>query len=53
MENGEKTWTYGFYKYRPIGEDSTKDLFIKFSDDGTVSSYSFNTTEQEKKKISD
>ncbi|MDY0362221.1 MAG: outer membrane protein assembly factor BamE [Desulforegulaceae bacterium] len=50
MENGEKTWTYGFYKYRSIGESSTKDLLIKFSSKGIVSSYSFNTTELEEKK---
>lgn len=50
MENGKKTWTYGFYKYRSIGESSTKDLFIKFSADGKVFSYSFNTTEQEEHK---
>jgi hypothetical protein len=50
MENGEKTWTYGYYKYRPIGQDSTKDLFIKFSDKGIVSSYSFNTTAVEENK---
>jgi outer membrane protein assembly factor BamE (lipoprotein component of BamABCDE complex) len=49
VENGSKTWTYGFYKYRAIGDSSTKDLVVKFSKQGTVDSYNFNTTEPEEK----
>ncbi|MGM0418109.1 MAG: outer membrane protein assembly factor BamE domain-containing protein [Thermodesulfobacteriota bacterium] len=48
VENGSKTWTYGYYKYRSIGESSTKDLVVKFNKDGTVDSYNFNTTEPDK-----
>ena len=37
-------WTYGRYTYRLIGETDTKDLVIKFNNEGKVSSYTFNTT---------
>lgn len=47
MENGKKTWTYGYYKYRLIGQTDTKDLVITFNDDGTVAAYTFNTTEKQ------
>jgi hypothetical protein len=45
LENGKKTWTYGYYKYRLFGPTDTKDLVITFNKDNTVYSYSFNTTE--------
>lgn len=48
MENGTVVWTYGRYTYRLVGETDTKDLVIKFSKDGKVSSYTFNTTANEK-----
>lgn len=44
VESGTATWTYGYYKYRLGGETRTKDLVIYFNKDGTVSSYSFNTS---------
>lgn len=46
LESGKKTWTYGYYKYRLIGQADTKDLVITFNNDGTVASYTFNTTEK-------
>ncbi|MDD5157695.1 hypothetical protein [Sulfurimonas sp.] len=48
MENGITMWTYGRYTYRLIGETDTKDLVIKFNKDGKVSSYTFNSTVNEK-----
>ncbi|DAB27368.1 MAG: hypothetical protein A2513_11145 [Sulfurimonas sp. RIFOXYD12_FULL_33_39] len=44
IENGVRMWTYGRYTYRLIGETDTKDLVIKFNNEGKVSSYTFNTT---------
>jgi outer membrane protein assembly factor BamE (lipoprotein component of BamABCDE complex) len=44
LENGVRTWTYGHYTYRLIGNADTKDLVIKFSSDKVVSSYTFNET---------
>lgn len=44
LENGRKTWTYGYYKYRAFGPTDTKDLYITFNDDNTVASYTFNKT---------
>jgi len=49
VESGLTTWTYGYYKYRLGGETRTKDLVIYFNKDGTVSSYSFNTSFPEEK----
>ena len=47
IENGERTWTYGKYHYSVFSEASTRDLVIHFNDQGTVTSYSFNTTEHQ------
>ena len=49
LEDGNKTWTYGYYKYRLFGESTTRDLVVRFDSDGVVSSYSFNTTDIEEK----
>lgn len=45
LEDGQRTWTYGRYRYRLFGQASTEDLVIRFDDSGVVTSYSFNTTE--------
>ncbi|MBU2590685.1 MAG: outer membrane protein assembly factor BamE [Nitrospinota bacterium] len=45
IEDGSPTWTYGKYNYRILGDSSTKDLVIRFDDNGVVTSYVFNTTE--------
>lgn len=49
VDAGSLTWTYGYYRYRLFGETRTKDLVIEFSKDGTVSSYTFNTSFPEEK----
>lgn len=43
-ENGVTMWTYGRYTYYLLDEADTKDLVIKFNDDNTVRSYTFNKT---------
>lgn len=48
IENGVTMWTYGRYTYRLIGETDTKDLVVKFDNDGKVKSYTFNETVDEK-----
>lgn len=44
IEDGNETWTYGYYQYKLIGETLTKDLVIRFGPDNIVKSYSFNET---------
>ncbi len=45
LEDGQRTWTYGRYRYSIFKDASTKDLVIRFDRKGVVSSYTFNTTE--------
>ena len=45
LEDGKRTWAYGFYKYRLFGESTTRDLVIRFDSNGIVSSYTFNTND--------
>ena len=47
LEDGNRIWTYGYYKYRLLGETTTRDLVIRFDSNGIVSSYTFNTSEIE------
>jgi len=43
-DSGDPTWTYGYYKYRLIGESATKDLVIRFGAGGNVKSFTLNTS---------
>ncbi|MCE5251062.1 outer membrane protein assembly factor BamE [bacterium] len=45
IEDGKKTWTYGYYKYRLFGTSTTRDLVVRFDSKGVVTSYTFNTTD--------
>jgi outer membrane protein assembly factor BamE (lipoprotein component of BamABCDE complex) len=45
IEDGQRTWTYGKYRYGFIDGKSAKDLIIRFDRNNVVSSYTFNTTE--------
>ena len=45
IEDGKRTWTYGKYRWSVFGDDETTDLVVRFNNDGTVSSYVYNTTE--------
>ena len=47
VEDGNQTWTYGRYTYRLLSQSSTKDLVIRFDDNGIVTSYTYNTTEHQ------
>ncbi|WP_297792613.1 outer membrane protein assembly factor BamE [uncultured Marinobacter sp.] len=45
IEDGKRTWTYGKYRWSAFGDAETTDLVVRFNQDGTVSSYVYNTTE--------
>jgi outer membrane protein assembly factor BamE (lipoprotein component of BamABCDE complex) len=47
IEDGQRTWTYGTYRYSLFGDASTRDLVVRFDDEGAVSSYTFNSTRPE------
>ncbi len=47
IEDGQRTWTYGKYRYRLFGRARTEDLVVRFDSKGVVVSYTFNTTEHE------
>ncbi len=49
IEDGYETWTYGRYRYAIFSDAKTKDLVVRFDDQGIVMSYTFNTTEHELK----
>ena len=44
IEDGRNTWTYGRYRYSLFADDETKDLVIRFDNQGVVRSYTFNTS---------
>lgn len=48
LEDGQRTWTYGKYRYKLFGQSNTKDLVIRFNETDVVVSYTFNTTEHNK-----
>jgi hypothetical protein len=41
---GKPTWTYGFYRYKLFGKSYQKELRFFWNTDGTVSSFSFNSS---------
>ncbi len=41
---GKETWTYGFYRYKLIGKSLQKELKFYWNPDGSVSSFSFNSS---------
>jgi hypothetical protein len=47
IEDGQRTWTYGKYRYRAFRAASTQDLVIRFNERDVVASYTFNTTEHQ------
>lgn len=49
VEDGERKWTYGKYRYTMFGGSRSKDLAIRFDEHDVVSSYSYNTTERDEK----
>jgi len=52
IEDGQKTWTYGHYRYATFGPDQTRDLVVRFDQQGErVASYSFSSTYEEDKGL--
>ena len=49
--DGTNTWTYGYYRYKLIGQSLTKELKIDWNADKTLQSYSFNSSFPEDKAI--
>lgn len=45
LEDGKRTWTYARYRWSAFSEAETTDLVVRFSDDGIVDSYVYNTSE--------
>lgn len=48
IDSGQRTWTYGYYRYPLIGAPQARDLVIKFDARGIVSSYDYNTTDEDR-----
>ena len=44
IDDGQRTWTYGRYRYSLFGDAATRDLVVRFDAQGVVVSYSFNST---------
>lgn len=42
--SGYPTWTYGYYKYRLVGESPTKELKFYWNPDGTVQNFAFTSS---------
>jgi len=47
VEDGQRTWTFARYRYKLFGQPNTRDLVVRFNDQGIVVSYTFNTTDLE------
>jgi hypothetical protein len=45
VEDGQKKWTWGRYKFRMFGREDVKDLSVLFDERNVVSSYSYESTE--------
>lgn len=45
LEDGTRTWTYGIYHYSLFDKSTSRDLVVRFDDNNTVKSYSFNSTD--------
>lgn len=48
IEDGQRTWTYGRYRYRLFGQARSEDLVLRFNSQGVVVSYTFSTTEHDR-----
>lgn len=47
IENGQRTWTYGYYRYKLFGTTVTRDLLVRFDDRDRVASYTYSTSDYE------
>lgn len=50
-DSGLHTYSYGYYKYSAFADSQTKDLTIRFNQDGTVNNYTFNSSFPEDKSL--
>jgi hypothetical protein len=44
IDSGEKTWTYAHYLYTVFGSPMTRDLIVRFDENGMVTTYSFSSS---------
>ncbi len=44
LKDGQRTWTYGKYRWSAFSDAQTTDLVVTFDKDGKVDSYVYNTT---------
>jgi hypothetical protein len=47
LEDGQRTWTYGHYRYSLFGGERARDLVLKWNAQGVLASYTYATTEDE------
>jgi len=47
--NTGPSWTYGYYRHTLLGNSFTKELILRWNEDGTVRSYSFTSSFPEDK----
>ena len=50
VSDGTKTWTYGYYQYRLLGDSYTKELKFYWNPDGTLQRYNFRSSFPRDKK---
>lgn len=47
LEDGQRTWTYGVYRYSLFWPTRARDLVLRFDEQGVLTSYQYDSTEQE------
>lgn len=52
LDDGLRTWTYGHYRYAVFRETKTRDLLVRFDDEGRMVSYTFNSIRPEDRGLS-
>lgn len=46
LEDGKRTWTYGYYHYSLFGGAEARDLVLKWDAQGVLASYTYATTDE-------
>lgn len=47
LEDGQRTWTYGDYRYSLFGDAKARDLVLKFDRRGVLTTYTYSSTERD------
>lgn len=47
LEDGQRTWTYGQYRYSLFGAAKARDLKLKFDANGVLTTYTYSSTERD------